>query len=346
MTKAKPIVVTGASGFIGKHITRLLIDEGFCVRATVRTEEKAEQTKATLAAHVRAPESLDKALEFRFLDLAHDVGWADTMEGARALIHTASPFPMAQPKDDADVIGPAVDGTARALGAAQKSGVERVILTSSALAIYNRALPAGRDRFDESDWSDLGHPGSNAYARAKILAEKAAWAFVKAHPDMKLTVINPSLVLGPALDRDIGTSLSIVARILSGKDPMLPNVGVSVVDVRDVARMHVSALQNDQAIGRRFIASERFLWFRDIASILRTEYPDQKIARRVAPDILLRMLALYDRSLRTIVPILGRSHQLSNAAACEVLNAEFIEARNAIKTSAQSLVRLGLVDAE
>ena len=155
----------------------------------------------------------------------------------------------------------------------------------------------------------------------------------------------PSLVLGPALDDDIGTSLQLIQRVLEGRDPMVPNFGMSIVDVRDVALMHVRALQRDDSIGARFIGSERFMWMQEIAQLLAAEYPDRKIPQRAAPDVLVRAMGLFDKTIRTsVVPLLGRAHQLSNEAACEVLEIEFTEARHAIRTAAASLIRAELVD--
>lgn len=344
MARRKFVFVTGGSGFIGKHIVRRLLDEGFAVRASVRSDQKAEETRAAMAANVKDGVDLDKFLSFAKLDLTQDHGWADALKGARALIHCASPFPMTQPEDENDLIEPAVDGTRRAIQAALDAGVGRVVLTSSVVSVMYRTLSVGRDRYDESDWTDVNHPAANAYAKSKLLAEKAAWSMAKANPDLKLSVINPSLVLGPPLDQDIGTSVGILQRFLRGKDPMLPNMGVSIVDVRDVALAHVRALQRDASIGQRFICSERFMWFHEIAQVLAAEYPDRKIPTRVAPDFLIRFLALFDKNLKSITPLLGEAHQLSNEQAHDVLGIEFIEARNAIKTSAQALVRDGMVD--
>ncbi len=243
-----------------------------------------------------------------------------------------------------NIIRPAVDGTLRALKAAKAAGVSRVILTSSTVAISNKRLAAGRSRYDESDWSDMNSPLASPYVKSKTLAEKAAWAFAKAHPEIKLTTINPALVLGPALDDKISTSLKIVQRLVRGKDPMLPRLGFPVVDVRDVATMHVRALLRPESAGARFIAAERFIWMLDMARILKAEYPERRIPTRVAPDFFIKLLAVFDKALKSIVPALGLEQHLDNAAASEVLGMEFIEARQATKSSAACLVRFGLIN--
>ena len=294
-------------------------------------------------AHVRDTENLDERLSFCVLDLNSDEGWDEALKNCAALMHTASPFPMSQPEDDDALIRPAVDGTTRALRAAQTAGVERVILTSSIVAIYNKRLAAGRSRYDETDWSESNSPMATAYSKSKTLAEKAAWAFVREHPEMKLTVINPGLVLGAPLDTKIGTSLKLISRLLAGKDPMVPNLGMAIVDVRDIALMHVRALQRPESSGARFIGAERFMWMKDIAAVLKTEYPDRKIATRLAPDWVIRIMGLFDKTIKGIIPLLGHEMPMDNTAAAEVLGIEFIEARQAIKTSASSLIRENLV---
>ncbi len=344
MARNKTIFVTGGSGFIAKHIIRLLLDDGFSVHASVRDIARGKETRAALAPNIKEAIDLDKKLRFSVLDLNHDAGWAEALQGSSALIHTASPFPMAQPDNEDDLIRPAVDGTKRALSAAQATGVNRVVLTSSVVAIAHKRLGAGRTRYTEKDWTELHSPQANAYAKSKTMAEKAAWSFVREFPEVRLTTINPGLVLGPALGAKTGTSLQLIQRLMRGKDPVLPRIGFPVVDVRDVATMHVRALLSDESIGARFIATERFMWMQDVAMILKAEYPDRRISTRLAPDWLIKLLAYFDPSIRSIVPFLGLEQHFDNAAASEVLGMEFIEARQAIKTSAASLIRDGLVD--
>lgn len=343
MSRKKKILVTGGTGFIAKHIILQLLNEGFEVRASVRNPARTAEIMAAMVAHAKDTDDLETRLTFCTLDLNADEGWDTALKNCSALMHTASPFPMVPPSDEDDLIKPAVDGTLRALRAAQEAGVERVILTSSVAAIYNKRLAAGRSRYDETDWSESNSPLATAYSKSKTLAEKAAWNFVREYPEMKLTTINPSLVLGPPLDATIGTSLKLIARILSGKDPLVPNLGMAVVDVRDIAVMHVRALQRPESIGSRFIGSERFMWMQDIAMLLKAEYPDRKIATRLAPDWVMRMMGLFDKAIAGILPSLGQEVPLDNSAAAEVLGIEFIEARQAIKTSASSLIREHLV---
>ena len=241
------VLLTGASGYIGKHITLQLLNQGYKVRASVRKLSKSAEVRDAVFPHLADSSNLDSRLTFVELDLEKDSGWSDALNGIDVLLHTASPFPLVSPKDENDLIRPAVEGTLRALRAAKNSGVKRVILTSSVAAIYGRELPSGVESYDETMWTDINHPvGSVAYTKSKTLAEKAAWDFIKSDaPEIALTTINPVLVLGAPLDKNFGSSISLVERILNGKDPMLPDLKFAIVDVRDVATMHVDAIKND-----------------------------------------------------------------------------------------------------
>ena len=177
MTK---VLITGASGYIGKHITLQLLNQGYEVRASVRKLSKADEVRNAVKPHLIDSSNLDTRLTFVELDLEKDAGWDVALSGIDVLMHTASPFPIASPKDENDLIRPAVDGTLRALKAAKKAGVKRVILTSSNASVYGRDLPAGKTEYDETMWTDVTHPiGRQAYTKSKTLAEQAAWDFVK-----------------------------------------------------------------------------------------------------------------------------------------------------------------------
>lgn len=336
---SQTILVTGASGFIAKHIVAQLLDAGHAVRASVRSRERADEVAAAVGG--TAQEEAGR-LSFVELDLGRDRGWADALAGVDALIHTASPFPLVQPKDPDELIRPAVDGTLRALRSAVKAGVRRVVMTSSVVAVTRTALPAGRDRYDERDWSDLDGPIS-AYGRSKTMAERAAWDYAAGEgKGLALTAINPGFVLGPPRDDRFGTSLGVVRRMLSGKDPAVPRVGYAVADVRDIAAMHVRALERPEAIGKRILGASEFLWFADMAKALKEAFPQRKIATRVAPDLLMRVIGLFDGSVATILPELGQHAEVDNRRAREILGMDFIPARRSVVDAARFLVERGL----
>ncbi len=290
------------------------------------------------------PSDLDNRLTFVELDLERDEGWDRAMEGVEVLMHTASPLPMEQPDNEEEIIRPAVDGTLRALKAAHRSGTRRVIMTSSSAAIMYKELEPGRDTLDERDWTNLSDPRAMPYVKSKTLAERAAWEYVEKNaPEIELTTINPVFVLGPPLDDKLGTSLKVVQRLLRAKDPMLPNFGFATVDVRDIATMHVRALERPDTIGRRLIGGEQFFWFVDMAKTLKEAYPDRGIVTRKAPNFVVRFLALFDRPIRSILPNLGREEKISCDLAREMLDIDFIDARESLKASADYLIRNNLV---
>jgi dihydroflavonol-4-reductase len=340
MTK---VLLTGASGYIGKHITLELLNQGYEVRASVRNLNRAGEVREAIGPYLSPGVDADKQLAFVALDLESDLGWADALTGIDVLMHTASPFPIASPKDENELIRPAVEGTLRALKAAKAAGVKRVILTSSNAAVYGCDLPAGKQAFDETMWTDVNHPvGRVAYTKSKTLAERAAWDFVKNEaPEIELTTINPVLVLGAPLDTNFGSSISVVERILKGKDPMLPDLRFGIVDVRDVAKMHVQSIKVKEAIGHRILASSETLSFVGIAKILKSEYPKSKVKTGKAPTQLIKFLALFDGEIKAVLPLLGKAMLTSNQKAKSLLGINFIPAEISVKESAEFLVKNG-----
>jgi dihydroflavonol-4-reductase len=339
---SRTVVVTGASGYIAKHIVLELLQAGRAVRGTVRSRHRADEVEQAIRGSGPDGDELAGRLSFAMLDIEQDDGWSEAMAGADALIHTASPFPMVQPKDPDMLIRPAVDGTRRALEAARRAGIERVVLTSSVAAVVYGPAPAGRP-YDERDWTDTSDRSLSPYIRSKTLAERAAWDYVDTTGQgMRLTVVNPGLVLGAPLDAHFGTSLSLVQRMLLGKDPAVPRVQYAIVDVRDVARMHVAALETPAAEGRRFLAVGGMATLPEIARWLKAGYPRRRIVTREAPDLLLRALGLFDKSISTILPDLGKRFTASNAAAREVLGIDFADPHTSVRRSAEFLIARGL----
>jgi len=333
------ILLTGISGFIAKHVAVKLLNAGYDVRGTVRRLDRAKEVQSAVAPHLTAGAG---ALSFVQADLESDAGWADAMVGVVAVVHTASPFPIAQPKDEQKLIRPAVEGTLRVLKAAQSAGVGRVVLTSSVVAVVNDAKPGVLQ--DESDWCDVSFPGTTAYSKSKTLAERAAWEFVSG-TGIALTTINPGLVLGPPLDIHYGSSMQIVERLLKGRDPMVPDFGPPVVDVRDVAEMHLRAVQRPDTAGKRFIAVAGPLPFPEMARALKAAYPVRRIATRIAPTFVLRLLAVFDPVVRAILPKLGQVDRLANQRAVQEMGMEFIAPEEALLASADWLITHGRVKA-
>ncbi|MBF9030821.1 NAD-dependent epimerase/dehydratase family protein [Rhodobacterales bacterium HKCCE3408] len=328
------VLLTGTTGFIAKRIALDLLDAGHRVRGSLRSPGRAEEVRNAIAPKLADASVLDR-LTFVTLDLTKDDGWPEAMDGVDALVHTASPFPMTQPKNDEDLIRPAVDGTLRALRAAEAAGVTRVVMTSSVVAIEAQDDPMP---WSEANWTDPGHPRATAYYQSKTLAERAAWDFVAEHPQIRLTTINPALVLGEPLDPHTGTSLGLVERVLGGKDPMVPDIGFGVVDVADVSAMHVRALTTPEAEGKRFIASAGTMTMPQMARHLKAAHPDRKIATGVAPKWLLRLLSLADPSIRTVLPGIGVYPTFDNTQARSVLGIDFTPAETALDRAAAAIL--------
>lgn len=336
----KTVLLTGASGYIGKHITLELLNAGYTVRASVRSLKRSQEVRDAVAPFLSPGIDQAKQLSFVELDLESDSGWDEALKGVDVLMHTASPFPIASPKDEEELVRPAVEGTLRALRAANGAGVKRVILTSSIAAIYGFALKSDSDEFNESMWTDVDQPiGRVAYTKSKTLAEKAAWDFIKHEAkEIKLTTINPVLVMGAPLDKNYGSSISIVERLLDGKDPVLPDLRFGIVDVKDVATMHVSAIANDATIGERIIAHSQTLSFIEIAKILKRAFSQSKVKTGKAPTSIIKLLAKFDKDIQAILPLLGRQMNISNAKAKSLFGIAFIPAEQSVKSSAKFLL--------
>jgi len=307
------VLVTGISGYIGLHVGAELLRQGYEVVGTVRSNAKA--TKAADAIARVAP---TKALSFAKAQLLSDSGWDEAMEGCNYVIHVASPFVLREPKDESDLIVPAVEGTKRVVSAAKRAGVKRLVLTSTTLAMV-----AGKEtgRYGTDSWSDTAAP-IGAYAKSKTLAERAAWELVTGS-SMELVVINPGVVFGPPLDDESdGQTVTMIANMIGGKMPMIPNVAMGMVDVRDVARLHVKAMTAKRAAGQRFIASTaKPIEMAHIAKVLRSA-GYSKVPSIKAPDFAIRLMSLFDREAKGMLPNLGRRAEFQNRATFDILDWE------------------------
>jgi nucleoside-diphosphate-sugar epimerase len=331
------VLVTGGTGFLGGWCVASLLGRGYQVRTTVRDLAREQAVRDTVrAAGVDADERLGVAAA----DLTSDAGWADAVAGCRYVLHVASPFPPVQPKDPQELIVPARDGALRVLRAALDSGVDRVVMTSSVAAVRSPRTDSEADPFTEADWIDAGDPARTPYVRSKTLAEKAAWAHAReAGATDRLAAINPGAIIGPALNRDHSFSLQLIQRLLGGM-PAVPRLGFTFVDVRDVADLHIRAMTDPAAAGQRFIATDQFLWVAEVATVLRERLGDdaKRVPTRVAPDVFMRVMGLFDGSVRAFLSDLGKRTWFSSEKARTTLEWTTRPVEDSITDCARSLL--------
>lgn len=336
------IVVTGASGFVGKYVVVELLRAGYHVRGTLRDLGKADEVRAVVAR--LAGREVTARLGLVHADLLSDENWPGVMADADAVMHVAAVIVGAEPKDPQVVVRPAVEGTERVMRFAHEAGVKRMILTSSIATVgYGLGHITGKRTYTEADFTDLA--GLNppwAYALGKTRAEQAAWAFAEAN-GMTLTTIHPGMILGPASDPDTSISLSLVSGLLDGTTPAMPNLGFSVIDVRDVAAMHLAALENPESAGERYLATGRYLRFSEIADILRAAYPERTITSRLVPDWIMRIVARFGGPARQVINDIGNEKHFDGGKGERLLGRSYISAEDAVLSAAESVIRYGLV---
>ncbi len=312
------VLVTGGTGFLAGHCIARLIERGDDVRTTVRDAAREPAVRSTLeAAGVDAGPRLTVAVA----DLEADEGWAAAVAGCRYVLHVASPFPPVQPSDADELIVPARDGALRVLRAALDGGVERVVQTSSIAAVHPQRDSSAQAPYTEADWTDGSDTSRTPYVRSKTIAEQAAWALARAEgAEQRLATVNPGAIIGPALNDDHSYSLQTISRLLEGM-PAVPRLGFTFVDVRDVADLHMLAMTEATAGGERFLATDRFLWMAEVATILRERLGDaaSKVPTRTAPNLMIRAMALFDASIRPVVGDLGKQSWFSSDKARDQL---------------------------
>ena len=337
------VLVTGGSGFIASHCILRLLAAGYNVRTTVRSRGREADVRAMLKTGGVDP---GEAVSFAAADLMSDAGWREAVAGCDFVLHVASPLPSSALKHEDELILPAREGALRVLRASRDAGVKRVVMTSSFAAIGHGHKLAERP-FSEEDWTDLKGSDVGAYEKSKTLAERAAWDFIAGEGgSLELSVVNPVFVFGPVLGPDYSESIQFVKRLMEGTIPGVPRLSVGIVDVRDVADLHLRAMTSPAAKGERFLAvAGDTMTMSGIAQVLRARMGDAagRVPTRVLPDWMVRLASLTDPSLKQIVPGLGKSREASNEKAKRVLGWAPRSNEDSIVATAESLVRLGLL---
>jgi dihydroflavonol-4-reductase len=338
----KPVLVTGANGFIAGWCIIQLLEAGYQVRGTVRNLSSAARVRDSLRPHTsRADE-----LELLENHLMADAGWDQAVAGCEYVLHLASPFPLDIPKDEDELIQPAVEGTKRVLAAAARHAVRRVVLTSSIVAVSS-GQPDQNRTFSEQDWSKLDGE-IDPYPKSKTLAELAAWEFIRGLPlkhPLELVVINPGYVLGPVLTGDPITSMALHKTLMGGGIPGITNMKLNIVDVRDVARAHLAALTTPQADGQRFICVAGGIFLPEAARLMAKHFNPRgyKIPTIVFPSWVVRIYGLFDKLVRENTSGLGENPEFDNRRIKEVLHWTSLPLEKTLIDMGESLIEHGVV---
>ena len=337
------VLVTGGSGFIASHTILQLLAAGHQVRTTVRSLSREPEVRAMLR---HAGSEPGDRLQFVAADLTGDAGWTAAVSGCEFVLHIASPFPASVPKHEDELIVPARDGAIRVLRSARDAGIKRVVLTSSFAAVgYGHGQQEAA--FTEKDWTDPNGADVMPYTKSKTLAERAAWDFIASEGrGLELSVVNPVGVFGPVLGPDYATSILLVQRMMDGALPGLPRMCFGVVDVRDVADLHLRAMTHPAANGERFLAvAGDFMWIREIAATLKTHLGDaaKRVPTRELPNWLVRLAALRDPAVKQIIPELGKWKNATSEKAQNVLGWKPRSREDSVVATAQSMIDLGLL---
>ena len=330
----KKVLLTGISGYIAMHCAKELLKRDYHINATVRNLDKVEDIKNALSAL-----SLDvNKIQFFQADLLSDDNWADAMADCEYVMHVASPYPLNQPKDENVLIKPAVEGTERVVSLAFENNVKKFVLTSSVVAV---SVGHTKKEYSEEDWSFADKPIA-AYAKSKTLAEKKAWELIKnANTDTKLTVINPSGVIGPSLTSEISSTQLIIAGLMNGRIPVNLPIHIGYVDVRDVALAHIKALENPNSDGERIILSNTELWHKDVSKILKEggyKAPWLTVSVPVA-----KFLANVVPALKGAKRFLGKDMVKNTTKAEDILGISYIDIKKSILDDAKSLTEFNKV---
>jgi len=337
------VLVTGGSGFIASHTILQLLAARYKVRTTVRNLSRESEFRAMLRNGGADP---GEQLSFVAAELTSDAGWPAAVSGCEYVLHIASPFPSQVPKDENELIIPAREGALRVLRASRDAGVTRVVLTSSFAAI-GYGHPERQEVFTEKDWTDPNGADVMPYTKSKTLAERAAWDFIdREGAGLELSVVNPVGVFGPVLGPDYATSVMLVEKMLNGALPGVPRMAFGVVDVRDVADLHLRAMTNPAAKGERFLAvAGDFMWLIEIARALKNRMGEQahRVPTRQLPDWLVRLARFKDPAVSQIIPELGKWKNATSEKAQRILGWSPRPREESVVATGESLVRLGLL---
>ncbi|GAA4163077.1 aldehyde reductase [Chryseobacterium ginsenosidimutans] len=335
------VLVTGGSGFIASYCIIALLNNGYKVRATLRSLKKSELVKQMLKkGGIRSFDNLS----FAEADLENESSWQKAVEGCQYVIHVASPTPYTNATTEDDFVIPAKNGVLFVLRAAKKAGVKRVVLTSAFGAVGFGTVK--KTPYTEEDWTVLNDTVF-PYQKSKTISEKAAWDFIKNEGEgMEFSVVNPTGVLGPVLSDDFSHSIQNIKQMLNGEMRFCPKLISGYVDVRDVADLHFKAMTMPQANGERFIAvAGNGFSLIDIANVLRKNLGENalKVPTKELPSWVIKFLTIFNPKLKAVTPYLGMIKQASSEKAIKILGWKPHSTEEAILATAKSLIELKIV---
>jgi nucleoside-diphosphate-sugar epimerase len=341
--KAQWVLVTGGTGFVGGHCILQLLQNGYKVKTTIRSLAKKDKVLAMLK---NGGITSFGHLEFIEADLADDKNWANAVAGCTFVLHVASPIFLKLPKHEDEMIRPAVDGTIRVLRAARNAGVKRVVLTSSFGAVgYSHTDPD--TLITEEGWTNPNDKTLSAYLKSKTLAEKAAWDFMASEGgELELAVINPMAIFGPSLGPDLSSGFELLKKLLDGSMKAAPKIDLGIVDVRDLADLHLRAMINPQAKGQRFLAlSGGVMSLHQIALLFRNNLGERakNVTKKELADWQIKFAALFSKQAKAMVPMLGRVRNASNQKAKTLLGWQPRSNEEAVLATAESLFRYNMM---
>lgn len=334
----KKVFVSGGSGYIALHCIARLIQKGYFVKTSIRSLSRKQEVIDSISKVV----DCDGKLEFCQLDLLKDDGWNDALDECEYVLHTASPVSLLLSNNPDDLIKPAVNGLERCLNSAVKNNIKRFVMTSSFSAI---GAGSKEKELDDTNWTDLNNLNISPYDISKTKAEMFLWEYVSKldkSKNIEVCSINPVIVVGPSLSKDVGVSNTVVKKLLDGSSPMVPRFGVNLVDVKDVADMHIEAMINPKAAGKRFLLSSESLWFTEVSNILRLNNFN-KAPKFTAPNFLVKILAIFDKELKIVLFYLGFKNTLYSNNAKKILKWKPKKVDQALIDTAKQLYELGIL---
>lgn len=341
---ANTVLVTGGTGFVGVQIIFQLLQQGYKVKTTLRS--LSSKTKVIDALKANGITNIDQ-LAFVEADLSKDDHWDEAMQGCEYVLSVASPVFFTIPKDENEVMRPAVEGIVRVLKAARKAGVKRVVMTSNFGAVgFSNKNP--NIATTEADWTNPSEKGLSAYEKSKLLAERAAWDFIQQEGgNLEFATINPVAIMGPSLSSHISGSLGLLEHLFDGSLKLIPNLPLNIVDVRDVADLHIRAMTNPEANGQRFIAAaDGQISLSEIAALLKKQKNEvaKKIPTRTLPNWVIYLAALLNRQAKEAALFLRMSRNVSNAKAKRILGwTPLANNEEIILASINSMIKFGIL---